>query len=89
MGNEVDHYVDLNVVVRTVNFTPGECIEATVRSDDGGEIAEHIDAIVLRGVVNAEGVAYFKAPLSHYKINLGAPDNEASAAPLVEEPHKR
>ncbi|WP_256667663.1 hypothetical protein [Pseudomonas sp. Fl5BN2] len=71
VGREADHYVDLNLIVRTVGFRPGECIEATIRGEnDADEIADTIKKIVLRGKVNDEGIAYFKTPLKDYTLNL-------------------
>ncbi len=71
VGGEADHYVDLNLIVRTQGYKPGECIEATISAENEGEdIADSISKIVLRGKVNGEGLAYFRTPLKHYTLNL-------------------
>jgi len=68
---EADHYVDLNLIVRTVGYRPGECIEATIQSENAAdEVADRIKKIVLRGKVDDTGMAYFKTPLKDYTLNL-------------------
>jgi hypothetical protein len=59
----VDHQVDLNLVVRTAGYEPGDCIEATVHSDDGEDVAVGVHTLVLRGRVDQNGAALFRAPL--------------------------
>jgi hypothetical protein len=59
----VDHQVDLNLVVRTTGYQPGDCIEATVHSDDGEDVAVGVHTLVLRGRVDGNGAALFRAPL--------------------------
>lgn len=59
----VDHQVDLNLVVRTAGYEPGDCIEATLHSDDGEDVAEGVHTLVLRGRVDQNGAALFRAPL--------------------------
>ena len=70
VSESVNHYVDLNLVVRTADFTPGECIEAVISAEDNGEVADNIQKIVLRGQVNEEGIAYFNTPLKGYTLKL-------------------
>ncbi|WP_047303485.1 hypothetical protein [Pseudomonas fluorescens] len=71
VGREADHYVDLNLIVRTVGYPPGECIEATIQSEKADdEIADRVKKIVLRGKVDDSGMAYFKTPLKDYTLNL-------------------
>lgn len=71
VGREADHYVDLNLIVKTVGYRPGECIEATIQSENAAdEIADRIKKIVLRGKVDETGLAYFKTPLKDYTLNL-------------------
>ncbi|WP_210713170.1 hypothetical protein [Pseudomonas sp. MWU349] len=71
VGREADHYVDLNLIVKTVGYRPGECIEATIQSENAAdEIADSVKKIVLRGKVDETGLAYFKTPLKDYTLNL-------------------
>lgn len=71
VGREADHYVDLNLIVRTVGYPPGECIEATIQAEKADdEIADRVKKIVLRGKVDDSGMAYFKTPLKNYILNL-------------------
>ena len=71
VGREADHYVDLNLIVRTVGYRPGECIEATIQAEKADdEIADRVKKIVLRGKVDDGGMAYFKTPLKNYTLNL-------------------
>lgn len=59
----VKHQVDLNLVVRTAGYAPGDCIEATIRSDTGDDVAVGVHTLVLRGRVDANGAALFRQPL--------------------------
>lgn len=68
--DEVDHYVDLNVVVKTTGYRPGDCIEATIQADDGGDVATGTKEIVLRGRVNEIGYVYFEAPMRRHTVIL-------------------
>ena len=59
-SGEVDHYVDLNLVVRTRGYLEGDCVEATVQAADGGDIVEGRKTLLLHGRVDKAGVAYFR-----------------------------
>jgi hypothetical protein len=51
------------IEVRTTGYQPGDCIEATVHSDDGEDVAVGVHTLVLRGRVDGNGAALFRAPL--------------------------
>ncbi|CAB3674286.1 hypothetical protein LMG3458_01265 [Achromobacter deleyi] len=68
--DEVDHYVDLNLVVKTSGYHPGDCIEATIQADDGQDVAMETKTIVLRARVNEIGYAFFEAPMRRYTVIL-------------------
>ncbi|MGO4400011.1 hypothetical protein [Achromobacter sp. PAB15] len=70
--DEVDHYVDLNVVVRTTGYRHGDCIEVKFHSSDGEDVAMGEKEIVVRGRVNESGIAYFKEPLRNHTLWLRA-----------------
>ena len=53
-GGEVDHYVDLNLVVRTRGYLEGDCVEATVQTA-GGDIVEGRKTLLLHGRVDKAG----------------------------------
>nr|BFD41183.1 hypothetical protein FFPRI1PSEUD_26820 [Pseudomonas sp. FFPRI_1] len=77
VGGEADHYVDLNLIVRTLGYPSGECIEATIQAEnDADEIVDTIKQIVLRGPVDDQGMAYFKTPLKSYTLNLQGSEPE-------------
>lgn len=76
-GGEVDHYVDLNLVVRTRGYFEGDCVEATVQATDGGDIVEGRKTLTLHGRVDKAGVAYFKEPLRRYTLILSDGDKDA------------
>jgi hypothetical protein len=59
----VDHQVDLNLVIRTAGYEPGDCIEASIRSDTGEDVAVGVHTLVLRGRLDANGAALFRQPL--------------------------
>lgn len=65
--NEVDHYVDLNLVIKTTGYQNGDCIEVQLSSDEG-DIAAGIKKIVLRDNVNEDGRLYFKQPLKNFIV---------------------
>ena len=66
----VDHYVDLNLVVRTVGYENGDCIEVRIKTDDGENVAVGTKEIVLRGRVNENGITHFKEPLKTVTVLL-------------------
>ncbi len=68
--DEVDHYVDLNVVIKTTGYRPGDCIEATLQAGDGQDVATGTREIVLRGRVNEIGYVFFEAPMRRYTVIL-------------------
>lgn len=68
--DEVDHYVDLNLVVKTTGYQAGDCIEATIQADDGEDVATGTKKIVLRGRVNEIGYVFFEAPMRRYTVIL-------------------
>lgn len=68
--DEVDHYVDLDVVIKTTGYRPGDCIEATIQASDGQDVATQARDIVLRGRVNEIGYVFFKAPMRRYTVIL-------------------
>ncbi len=70
--DEVDHYVELNVVVRTAGYRHGDCIEVTFHSSDGEDVAMGEKEIVVRGKVNESGIACFKEPLRNHTLWLRA-----------------
>jgi hypothetical protein len=76
-SGEVDHYVDLNLVVRTRGYLEGDCVEATVQAADGGDIVEGRKTLLLHGRVDKAGVAYFKEPLRRYTLILSDSDKDA------------
>lgn len=63
-----DHYVDLNLVVESQGYQPGDCIETTISAEDGGEVAVGQRVITLLGRVDERGVVYFKEPLKDYTL---------------------
>ena len=75
-SGEVDHYVDLNLVVRTRGYLEGDCVEATVQAADGGDIVEAarhcccMDASTRRGRLLQE-------PLRRYTLILSDSDKDA------------
>lgn len=66
--NEADHYVDLNLVIRTSGYRRGDCIEARLTADDGEDIAMQAKEIVLRGQANEIGYVFFEAPMRRYTV---------------------
>lgn len=68
--NEVDHYVDLNLVVRTAGYQAGDCIKVKIHSDNDEDVAIGAKEIVIRGKVNESGVAYFEEPMRNYTVIL-------------------
>jgi len=71
-ADEVDHYVDLNLVVRTAGYRYGDCIEVKFNSSDGEDVAVGEKEIVVRGKVNERGIAYFKEPFRNHTLWLRA-----------------
>jgi len=71
-ADEVDHYVDLNLVVRTAGYRYGDCIEVKFNSSDGEDVAVGENEIVVRGKVNERGIAYFKEPFRKHTLWLKA-----------------
>jgi hypothetical protein len=67
-ADEVDHYVGLNVVVRTTGYRHGDCIEVKFHSPDGEDVAMGEKEIVVRGKVNESGIAYFKEPFRNHTL---------------------
>lgn len=82
VASEVDHYVDLNLVIETSGYAQGDCVEAKIRADDGQEIVDGFKEIVLRGKVDGAGIAYFREPLRGYTLNLigQSPDDPSDAS---------
>ncbi|MCX8569961.1 hypothetical protein [Aminobacter sp. MET-1] len=80
--SEVDHYVDLNLVIETSGYAQGDCVEAKIRADDGQEIVDGLKEIVLRGTVDDAGIAYFREPFRGYTLNLSgqSPDDPSDAS---------
>lgn len=66
----VDHQVNLNLVVKTTGYKKGDCIEATIGSDDGTDITADKKEIILRGRVHDNGIVFFKEPLRGYTLDL-------------------
>ncbi|OFL33732.1 hypothetical protein HMPREF3069_05840 [Achromobacter xylosoxidans] len=62
------HYVDLNLIVETQGYQPGDCVETTISAEDGGDVAEGHRVITLLGRVDERGVVYFKEPLKDYTL---------------------
>ncbi|WP_183002376.1 hypothetical protein [Achromobacter sp. UMC71] len=68
--DEVDHYVNLNLVIKTSGYHAGDCIEATIQADDGADVAMGAREIVLGGRVNEIGYVFFEAPMRRYTVIL-------------------
>lgn len=68
--NESKFFVDMNLVVKTINYKEGERVFVTIKSEDGDPIAEGVSELNLSGTVDKEGVAVFKEPLKEYTVNL-------------------
>lgn len=68
--DEVDHYADLNIVVKTTGYRRGDCIEARIHTHDGEDVALGTKEIVLRGKVNEHGIAFFNAPMNDFTLIL-------------------
>ncbi len=65
--NEVKHYVDLNLVVRTTGYARGDCIKVQLSSNEG-DIAVGISKIILLDRVDEHGAIYFKQPLKNFTL---------------------
>lgn len=68
--NESKFFVDMNLVVKTINYKEGERVFVTIKSEDGEPIAEGVSELNLSGAVDKEGIAIFKEPLKDYTVNL-------------------
>jgi len=50
-------YVDLNLHVKTENYTPGEMVDIVIADDAGADVLEGVKKIALRAEVDADGSA--------------------------------
>lgn len=57
LGSESRHYTDLNIHVRTENYSEGEAIEVTIRSDICEQVCENEKILRVTGNVGADGIA--------------------------------
>ena len=78
-GGEVDHYVDLNLVVRTRGYLEGDCVEATVQATDGGDIVEGRKTLTLHGRADKARGRLLQEPLRRYADPVGRRQGRARA----------
>lgn len=78
-SKETNHYVDINLIVKTAGYKKGDCIHATIHAADGDDIVEGRREIILKGRVNGEGNVYFKEPLRNYTLILMKENPKANA----------
>ncbi|SEO85504.1 hypothetical protein SAMN05444671_1222 [Flavobacterium sp. CF108] len=63
-------YVDMNLVVKTINYKEGENIEVYIKSEDGEPLTDDQNELILKGVVNKENIVVFENALKDYTLNL-------------------
>ncbi|SDE35966.1 Zn-binding Pro-Ala-Ala-Arg (PAAR) domain-containing protein, incolved in TypeVI secretion [Massilia sp. PDC64] len=65
------HYVDLNLHVDTVNYSPGETVEITLQHDDGSELLAGVPSLQVQAVVGPDGTAKIRDVFKGKTVQIG------------------
>jgi len=69
-------YVDMNLIVKTENYTEGEVVEIIVKNEDGQPLTDELIELSLKGKVDKNNMVIFEAVLKDYTLNLLETDKE-------------
>lgn len=70
LSNKSRFYVDMNLVVKTLNYNEGESITVSIKSKDGKPLTDDLTELNLTGTVGKDNMAIFKSVLKDYTLNL-------------------
>jgi len=72
-------YVDMNLVIETMNYKEGETVSITIKNEDGQPLTDELDQLNLTGTVGKNNMVIFEGVLKDYTLNLLGEDNSESA----------
>lgn len=70
LETESRHFVDMNLHVKTINYSEGEVVEITLKYDDGDFIFDNLKEMKVQGPVNANGEVVLKNVFKNKRLNL-------------------
>lgn len=68
-------YVDMNLVVKTLNYKEGESVTVSIKSEDGKPLTDNLTELNLTGTVGKSDTVIFEKVLKDYTLNLLETDN--------------
>lgn len=63
-------YVDMNLVVKTINYKEGDSVEVCIKSEDGQPLTDKLHELNLIGKVGKYNTVIFEKVLKDYTLNL-------------------
>ncbi|NRS89921.1 hypothetical protein HNQ02_002855 [Flavobacterium sp. 7E] len=63
-------YVDMNLTVKTQNYSKGENVTVIVKNEDGEQLTDDLNELSLTGIVDENNMVIFEAILKDYTLNL-------------------
>lgn len=70
LGDKSRFYVDMNLVVKTINYEEGESITVCIKSEDGQALTDNLKELNLTKTVNKNNIVIFEKVLKDYTLNL-------------------
>lgn len=63
-------YVDMNLVIKTINYKEGEIVEVCIKSEDGQPLTDQLTELNLRKMIGKDNIVTFEKVLKDYTLNL-------------------
>lgn len=71
LESESRHFVDMNLHIKTLNYSTGELVEITIKYDNDDFVSSNLKELKIKGIVNNQGEAIIKNVFQNQTLNLG------------------
>jgi len=76
LSNKSRFYVDMNLVVKTINYKEGESVAVCIKSEDGEPLTDDLKELNLTKTVGKSNIVIFEKVLKDYTLNLLGNDDK-------------
>jgi hypothetical protein len=70
LSDKSKFYVDMNLIVKTENYDPGEQIVIRIKNDDGKPLTDERNELIFSGTVGEDNRVIFEEILKKFTLNI-------------------
>jgi hypothetical protein len=70
LSDKSKFYADMNLIVKTENYNPGERIVIRIKNDDGQALTDERNELIFSGAVGEDNMVIFEEILKNFTLNI-------------------